>query len=74
MGEEEGSPRGKAGGSVPTDDGDGGPDDELDGEVGGVDELTELREDGEGEPEDGDRGRKADREDDAEGEDEDMEN
>ena len=38
MGEKEGSPRGKAGGSVPTDDGDGGPDDKLYGEVGGVDE------------------------------------
>ena len=34
----EGSPRGKAGGSVPANDGDGGPDDELDGEVSGVDE------------------------------------
>ena len=36
--------------------------------------LTELREDGKGEPGDGDREKKADREDDADGEDEDMEN
>ena len=36
--------------------------------------LTELREDGEEEPEDRDGGRKADGDDDAEGEDEDMEN
>ena len=35
--------------------------------------LIELREDGEGEPEDGNRGGKADGEDDAEGKDEDME-
>ena len=37
MGEKEGSTRGETGGPDTTDDGDGGPDDELDGEVSGLD-------------------------------------